>query len=405
MQIILPEKIRSIISVLNHGGYSAHAVGGCVRDMLMGNQPQDWDITTSARPEQVKRLFKITFDTGLKHGTVTVNFAGQLCEITTWRTDLCYSNHRHPEQVRFTDSLEADLARRDFTINAMAFHPDEGITDPFGGMEDIGKKRIRSVGDPAGRFNEDALRMLRAIRFSAQLGFDIEEPTYDAIKDLHGDIAYISFERIRTELDKILSSVHPEKLALIWDTRLSDHIFPGIPAFPESCVKACHSPYTGKGQVFILSSLFFGAFNKDRDKHAETLLRRLKYDNRTISGVKKVLWAAETLKTPSLRNIRLASHLYGAIASEMAANILALGGSWHNKGIFATNLSQIAEQQRLLISGADLIGRGIGEGREIGAILSLLHLCIHEKPQLNDPEILLMLSEELHGKLHRHNLL
>ena len=205
MQIILPEKIRSIISVLNRAGFAAHAVGGCVRDALMGKQPQDWDITTSARPEDVKKLFENTFDTGLKHGTVTVIFEGQPCEVTTWRVDLDYSDHRHPGQVRFTDSLEADLARRDFTINAMAYHPDEGIIDPFGGLEDIGKKLIRSVGDPASRFGEDALRMLRAIRFSAQLGFEIEGRTYEAIKSLHGDIAYVSFERIRAELDRIMS--------------------------------------------------------------------------------------------------------------------------------------------------------------------------------------------------------
>lgn len=405
MKIILPEKIRSIIFILNHGGYSAHVVGGCLRDMLMGKPPHDWDITTSARPEQVKRLFDITLDTGLKHGTVTVNYMGQLCEITTWRTDINYSDHRHPEQVKFTDSLKSDLARRDFTINAMAFHPDEGIIDPFGGMEDIGKRLIRPVGDPVIRFSEDALRMLRAIRFSAQLGFDIESRTYDAIKKLHDDIAYISFERIRAELDKIMSSDHPEKLALVWDTRLSDHIFPGIPAFPESCMKACQTSHSAGDPVFILSSLFYGAFDSDRDKHAGTLLRRLKYDNRTISGVKNILYAAELLKTPTGRNTRLACRMYGVKAAKEAANIMTLCGAWHNKGILVIDPSQMDEPEPLLISGADLIGRSICEGRETGIILSLLDLCLCENPRLNDPETLLLLSEGFHSMLHRYNLL
>ena len=217
--------------------------------MLMGKEPHDWDITTSARPEQIRELFQITLETGLKHGTVTVIFEGQLCEITSWRTDLGYIDHRHPEQVEFTDSLESDLARRDFTINAMAFHPDEGITDPFGGMGDISIKLIRSVGDPVERFSEDALRMLRAIRFSAQLGFDIENQTYYAIKTLHRDIGYISFERIRIELDKIMSSAHPDKIGPDLGYPAINPYLPGIPAFPELMMKACQAPHDRRDPV------------------------------------------------------------------------------------------------------------------------------------------------------------
>ena len=403
MHIILPKKVRSIIAILNHGGFHAHVVGGCVRDMVMGKEPHDWDITTSARPEQVWELFQITLDTGLKHGTVTVNFEGQLCEITTWRTDLSYIDHRHPEQVRFTDSLESDLARRDFTINAMAFHPDEGITDPFGGMGDISKKLIRSVGETVERFSEDALRMLRAIRFSAQLGFDIENQTYYAIKTLHRDIGYISFERIRIELDKIMSSAHPDKIGLIWDTQLSTHIFPGIPAFPESLMKACQDPHGRRGPVFILSSLFYGAFEQESAEHAGFLLRRLKYDNRTISNVKKVLKAADLLKAPTQRNIRCACHLYGVKAAELALSVLALDNHHQNKDSIDPSL--VNEPLPLQISGTDLIRSGIDEGRDIGVILSLLNLCLYEKPQLNHTDILLLLSEEFHKKLHGNNLL
>lgn len=402
MRIILPDKIRAIISVLNRNGFCAHAVGGCVRDMLMGKEPKDWDITTSARPEQVKSLFETTIDTGLKHGTVTVIYEGQPCEVTTWRTDINYKDHRHPEQVEFTDSLEADLARRDFTINAMAFHPDEGITDPFGGMEDIQRKLIRSVGDPLERFSEDALRMLRAIRFSAQLGFKIEDRTYNAIRILNKDIGFVSFERIRNELDRILSSAHPYKLGLIWDTGLSSHVFPGIPALPEIFLKACGAAYEAAKPIFLLTSLFYGAFGKCSANQAQILLRRLKYDNRTISQVKKTLMAAEVLETPTPRNIRRACRLFGAEAAEAAFLILSLAGKCSTG---AVDPSLFADPQPLMISGSDLIRSGLNEGKEIGIILSLLDLCLCENPMINDADTLLLLFRELRGKIHGYGLL
>lgn len=405
MRIILPKKVSSIISVLNQAGFSAHAVGGCVRDLIMGKEPHDWDITTSARPEQVKALFEVTLDTGLKHGTVTVNHEGQWCEITTWRTDLGYINHRHPEQVRFTDSLEADLARRDFTINAMAFHPDEGIIDPFGGMDDIRSRLIRSVGDPMKRFGEDALRMLRAIRFSAQLGFEIESRTYQAIRMLHADIAYISFERIRSELDKIMASAHPERLGLIWDTRLSDHIFPSIPALPEPFLRTCHEPFIPGTPVYFLGSLFYWVFAQDRTEQAARILWRLKYDNRTISDTRNLLLAAELMKAPTPRNIRLACRLYGKKIAEMAAKISAQHGDTANRENCGFDPLLMADPQPLAITGADLIRSGIGEGREIGAILSLLNLCLCENPRLNTRETLLLLSGAFHKKLLENNLL
>lgn len=404
MRIILPKKVQSIIAVLNRAGFSAHVVGGCVRDALLGKEPQDWDITTSARPEQVKELFAVTYDTGLKHGTVTVNFEGQLCEITTWRTDLGYMDHRHPEQVKFTDSLEFDLARRDFTINAMAYHPEEGIIDPFGGMADIRSKLIRSVGDPTRRFGEDALRMLRAIRFSAQLGFDIEKQTYQAIQKLYSDIVFISFERIRSELDKIMSSAHPDRLSLIWDTGLSRHIFPAIPVFPEPCLKACHAASIPHHPIFCLGCLFYGAFSRDSSEQAVSLLKRLRYDNRTISAVKNLLLASDLLETPTPRNIRLACRQYGKETAETAALMLAQIGDRDKRSALHAALP-FMEQQPLRLTGADLIRSDIGEGREIGAILSLLHLCLCEKPELNDREILLLLSAAIREKLVNNGLL
>lgn len=174
---------EKILETLNGKGYEAYIVGGCVRDMIMGRKPGDWDITTSARPEETKKCFKRTFDTGIKHGTITVLLEGGSYEVTTYRIEGEYTDCRHPDEVVFTRDIHEDLLRRDFTMNAIAYHPREGFIDPFGGRDDIEKKTIRGVGFPDERFREDALRMLRAVRFAAQLGFSVEEETWKALKN------------------------------------------------------------------------------------------------------------------------------------------------------------------------------------------------------------------------------
>lgn len=214
--ISLPSKVSTILTTLKSAGFEAYIVGGCVRDTLIGRLPQDWDITTSARPQEVKALFRRTVDTGLQNGTVTVLLGPDSFEVTTFRADGAYSDARHPDEVRFVTSLSEDLARRDFTINAMAYEPDAGVVDLFGGRADLEAGLIRAVGDPAERFTEDALRMLRAVRFSAQLGFEIEEETFQAIRPLAPRLSMVSRERIRDEINKLLLSDHPdyfEKLA------------------------------------------------------------------------------------------------------------------------------------------------------------------------------------------------
>ena len=184
IQIQIPEKAKYIIETIQNAGFEAYVVGGCVRDSILGRCPEDWDITTSARPEQVKQLFRRTIDTGIQHGTVTVMLDKEGFEVTTYRVDGKYEDSRHPKEVTFTPNLEEDLKRRDFTINAMAYNPSSGLVDLFGGLEDIERKIIRCVGDPLERFTEDALRIMRAVRFSAQLGFTIEEETRKALKVL-----------------------------------------------------------------------------------------------------------------------------------------------------------------------------------------------------------------------------
>lgn len=224
MKMNIPEPARMIIDRLNEHGYEAYVVGGCVRDMILKREPGDWDITTSARPEQVKALFTRTLDTGIQHGTVTIMVGKEGYEVTTFRVDGDYTDGRHPDTVTFTPSLEEDLKRRDFTINAMAYNHNTGLVDIFGGREDIARKVIRCVGNPTERFTEDALRILRAIRFSAQLGFEIEDATRQAITEIAPNLIHVSKERIQVELTKLLLSDRPQTMKLVYETGISPYV-------------------------------------------------------------------------------------------------------------------------------------------------------------------------------------
>ncbi|MBQ8063719.1 MAG: tRNA nucleotidyltransferase, partial [Clostridia bacterium] len=202
----LPGPVETALSLLEAGGFEAYVVGGCTRDSLLGTVPEDWDITTSALPEQTLEVFRDyrTIETGLQHGTVTVRIDKTNLEITTYRVDGKYEDSRHPDAVTFTRSLSEDLARRDFTMNAIAYSPTRGWKDLYGGAEDIEDRLIRCVGDPETRFTEDALRVLRALRFSSVLGFEIEGKTADAIHALKDRINFVAYERIAVELLKLL---------------------------------------------------------------------------------------------------------------------------------------------------------------------------------------------------------
>jgi tRNA nucleotidyltransferase (CCA-adding enzyme) len=226
MKIQLPQKVDYIINQLMKYGFEAYAVGGCVRDSILGKEPEDWDITTSAKPEEVKKIFRRTIDTGILHGTVTVMLEKEGYEVTTYRIDGEYEDNRHPKEVAFTANLTEDLKRRDFTINAMAYNVQDGLVDIFGGLKDIKDGIIRCVGSAGDRFDEDALRILRAIRFSAQLGFEIEEETLEAIQVKKEHLKNISAERIRVELNKLLLSDHPDKLFMGYETGITKVILP-----------------------------------------------------------------------------------------------------------------------------------------------------------------------------------
>lgn len=226
IRLELPEKVRQIIEQIQKHGFEAYAVGGCVRDSLLGRTPDDWDITTSAKPQEVKAIFPRTIDTGIEHGTVTVMMGKEGFEVTTYRIDGAYLDGRHPESVEFSSNLVEDLKRRDFTINAMAYNEQQGLVDVFEGIEDMQRKVIRCVGNPKERFGEDALRMMRAIRFSAQLGFEIEEETYRAVEELAPTLEKVSMERIQVELVKTLLSAHPDYVRFYQETGLFCDVLP-----------------------------------------------------------------------------------------------------------------------------------------------------------------------------------
>ena len=230
MKIKVPEKVNKIIGILLENGYEAYAVGGCVRDSLISREVNDWDITTSASPQEVKTLFRRTIDTGIQHGTVTVMLEKEGFEVTTYRIDGEYEDGRHPKEVTFTRNLEEDLKRRDFTINAMAYNEQFGLVDIFGGEQDLNDGIIRCVGMAGERFDEDALRILRAFRFSAQLGFVIEEKTLQAAKERAENLRKISAERIRTELTKLLVSQNPNRLLQVKEAGITKVIFPEFDA-------------------------------------------------------------------------------------------------------------------------------------------------------------------------------
>ena len=315
LKIRIPEQVNTILEKLHASGHEAYVVGGCVRDALLGREPNDWDITTSALPTQVKEIFPRTIDTGLKHGTVTVLIGRGSYEVTTYRVDGVYEDGRHPKQVTFTPSLSEDLMRRDFTINAMAYDPVSGLVDLFDGQKDLTDGIIRAVGDPAQRFAEDALRILRAFRFAAQLGYEIDPETLRAASALSGTLVKISSERIREELEKILLSENPDILMKAYEAGVTSVFLPEFDVCMETPQNNPHHCYNvgehsiwstaliRRDRILRLTMLLhdfgkpvtrttdergldhFRSHPEESYKIAKTILQRLKYDNETIRKV------------------------------------------------------------------------------------------------------------------------
>lgn len=435
MKINLPQKVSNIIQTLESAGYEAYAVGGCVRDSLLGRRPQDWDITTSAKPKEVKGLFSHTIDTGIQHGTVTVMMGREGFEVTTYRIDGEYEDARHPKEVIYTVNLLEDLKRRDFTINAMAYNERQGLVDAFDGIGDLNRGIIRCVGDPKERFTEDALRMLRALRFAAQLGFEVEENTFLAIRELAPSIARISAERIQVELVKLLLSDHPGLLREVYASGIADVI---LPEFAELMRTEQHNPHhcysvgehtirvvegVPKDRVLRLAAMFhdiakpvckttdeqgidhFHGHPQEGEEMTHRIFRRLKFDVDTMQRVcALVRWHDHN---PSLQpaKIRKAIHQVGEDRYPEIFDLKRADISAQSDFQREEKLAYVEEYQRmyeqilqekdclnlksLAVNGSDLIAMGIKPGKEIGAILKSLLDEVLEDPSRNQKELLL----------------
>ncbi len=414
MILDLPEYVLKILNKLNENGFEAYVVGGCVRDKLMGKEPNDWDIATCALPEDIKKIFAKTVDTGIKHGTVTVIFDDKQFEVTTFRTDGDYTDRRRPDYVTFTKVLEPDLSRRDFTINSMAYNPGTGLIDLFGGLEDLRLKRVRTVGNPNERFREDALRMLRAIRFAAQLEFNIEHETFMSVKRNSALIRYISMERINGEISKILLSASPEKINLLFETGLMNHII------PEFCNEELYAAGDERRRIFdalartenILhirwTVLLSGLCPKDRVAKASSIMKRLRYDNKSIKRTVHLLKLLETDLEDHPVSVRKAASLAGpsffdellgiksslALTNDEKQRLDAVRNQWEQIRADGDCLCVSC----LEINGDDLYRLGFN-GEKIGTVLNVLLETVLNDPGQNNREILLNIATVLKKKL------
>lgn len=455
MHIDLPEKVDYVLKKLQEQGHEAYAVGGCVRDALLGREPEDWDITTSAKPEQVKEIFRRTIDTGIQHGTVTVMMEKEGFEVTTYRIDGNYEDGRHPAEVQFTGDLIEDLKRRDFTINAMAYNQEEGLVDAFDGAKDLTKGIIRCVGNPIERFSEDALRMLRAVRFAGQLDFEIEEETKQAIVKLCSNLEKISAERIRVELDKLLCSGRPDHLLTASKLGITGVVLPEFDRMLATGQNHPHHQYnvgihtlkaiehvheqaeeleSDKKTLSLLSwtallhdigkpltktvdeegiDHFYYHVPKSRDM-AKDILKRLRWDNHTIDTVCRLVQYHDVNFSKKKGKMRRLMNEIGVeympdLFIIMKADILSQSMYMREE-----KLQNLQEAKKLFeeikaagdpvnlkmleVNGVDLQEAGFPKGKLLGVILNGLLERVMEEPELNQKDTLLALAKESWGK-------
>lgn len=399
MKVDIPLEVLEIITTLNNYGFKAYIVGGCVRDIIMGVNPKDWDITTNATPENVIKFFTKTIKTGLKHGTVTVVLNQQNFEVTTFRIDGIYLDNRRPETVTYTSHLHEDLSRRDFTINAIAYHPNEGYIDPFFGINDIRSKLIKAVGDPDKRFKEDALRMMRAIRFSSKTEFKIDNDTKFSIKKNSNLIKKVSFERIRDEIEKTITSKKPEKFHLFYELDILKYILPEITYIYDDIDKITKMTtmlnLTENTSILRWASIFI--YNKD----VMPLLKKMKLDNKSIEKISIILEYLDFIIRPDIVEIKL---LLNKIGFLNFTNLIKLKSAFFidqkfelDKILFLADEifknNEPYQIKSLDISGNDLLDRGY-IGKQIRYTLEyLLGLVIRDK-NLNKKDLLLKFLEK-----------
>ena len=437
IKIEIPEYVKKILDTLHHRGYEAYIVGGCVRDKLIGRLPSDYDVTTNAKPEEIIKLFSRTVPTGIEHGTVTVLAGNKSCEVTTYRIDGKYEDSRHPKEVSFTASLEEDLRRRDFTVNAFAYSEETGLIDLFDGIDDLKNKTIRCVGDPKERFLEDALRIMRAFRFSAELGFKIEKNTLNAAGSLGFNLKKISAERIRTELMRLICSDNPGCILDMYKAGITSYF---LPEFDLMMKTEQNNPYhiydVGTHTVNAMCNIRSDATlrltmllhdvakpdTKTTDKNgtdhfynhpaegskkAKEILVRLKFDNATIKDVTGLILyhdfhVNKCSKAEEVRKVmyRLGKEKFPLLIEVINADNKAKSPEAIRKsGADGDKLSELYEsiikngeatsKAELAIGGKDLIAAGIKEGKEIGNILEGAMEDVLSNPEHNNREYLL----------------
>ena len=443
MKINIPEGAKKILDKLSSAGYEAYVVGGCVRDSLLGDVPHDWDITTNALPLQVKELFRRTVDTGLQHGTVTVMIGDEGYEITTYRTDGRYTDGRHPDKVTFVPNLEEDLKRRDFTINAMAYNDVDGLVDLFGGTEDLKNGIIRCVGRAEDRFSEDALRMMRAIRFAARFGFRMDDDVRNSISGLSGTLSKVSAERITSEFIGLLTSDHPEMIRDMYETGLTAVFFPEFDRAMETPQNHPHHCYSvgehliesvrvSKNDRIVRLTMILHDIGKpatlktDEDgithfhghpkvsaEMAEEIMRRWKLDNDTIRRVCRLVRYhdhANEACTMSLarRAVSVLEDDVELFLEVKRADVLAQSTYMRDEKLKLIddyraayeeiiNNKQCCSLKELAIGGLELKELGVSPGPDMGRILKELLETVIEDPEKNDRDELLKLAKQMMG--------
>ncbi|WAM37194.1 CCA tRNA nucleotidyltransferase [Caldicellulosiruptor acetigenus] len=381
--IQLKNEPMKVIKTLNQHGFKAYLVGGCLRDYLLSKEPEDFDIATDAKPEDVIHLFEKTIPTGIKHGTVTVIINGVKIEVTTFRVEKEYENHRWPK-VEFTNSLFEDLRRRDFTINAMAYHPDEGLIDYFGGIEDLKNKIVRCVGNPHERFFEDALRILRCIRFATQLSFVIENETFEALKSLKDLLKKISKERINIELSKTLESKNSSYgLELLYESSVGSII---IPEYSQIYLYLSQVDFDFIPTKFKVPAFF--ACLKDNTL-IEKLMRDLKFEKKKINAAVK-LCNYLTMECSQDKLVKKIFFEEEKEAEEILTTISILKSDHRILQIFndLKRENKLIHKKDVQLSGEDLLVLGL-RGEMIGKVLNSVYEYILENPEKNNKDEIL----------------
>ena len=378
----IPNEVNDIIYDLESHGFEAYVVGGCVRDCLIGVTPKDWDITTNAKPDEIKKIFSKTVDTGIKHGTVTVLINGKHFEVTTFRTDGEYIDCRRPQSVLFVNDLLMDLSRRDFTINAIAYNKKNGLIDPFDGQIDIEKRIIRCVGNADKRFNEDALRMMRALRFSNQLNFTIETETYKSICRNAELIKFISIERIRDELIKLFSSRVLDNLEYLADSGVLKYV--SLDFHNYLCDNIPDLRFMLECSVKDISVLFATLLYKFKNPFG--LMKFLRFDNKSCDTIKVVL---DNLGVEFAKNSCLIKKMISNIGRERFDILIDVQkniGLAEDSGSIKLMANKLMDDciflKDLAVNGRDMIKLGF-KNKEVGVVLSYLLDVVHRYPDKN----------------------